>query len=146
MLMTEENIDIFYREYKKQLNKTIKYAKSRGGIITPRGENVMNRTEFKTYFIGFAADSGEKSGMKIARDIAKDQVYELSHKQAVRAAERAATLFGDTYNINEIMRYRIGARKEIFDYQHERIRDLMKSGLTIKEAKKAVSQEIWGSL
>lgn len=91
----EENIDIYYREYKKQFEKTTRYVKSRGGRVDEEyQENRLTKDEFRVEFIS-AIDSNPNVGAKkLVQDMAKSDVYTFSKSQAYKAAEREAALSG----------------------------------------------------
>lgn len=93
MLLTEKNFDIWYKEYQTQYDRTKKYVKARGGQI--RDINPMTRRDFKTNFIGAHADNPQLTAKKLAQKMAKEELYEISWKQA----EAAATHLGEELGI-----------------------------------------------
>lgn len=143
----EGNIDFYYREYKKQFDKTTKYVKSRGGRVQEEyQENRLTRDEFAVEFIS-AIDSNPNVGAKkLVQDMAKEHVYDFSREQAYKAAEREAALTGVELTQQLINSYRMGYNKNIFEIAKHAYREFRKVLGSSTAARIKVSQEIWGSV
>ena len=91
----ERNIDVYYREYNKQFDKTTKYVKSRGGKVQKEyQEDRLTKSEFKTEFISAVDSNPNVSAKRLVQNMAKEHVYDFSKEQARKAAEREAVLIG----------------------------------------------------
>ena len=142
----EENIDIYYKEYQKQFEKTTKYVKSRGGRVDEEyQENRLTKDEFRVEFIS-AIDSNPNVGAKkLVQDMAKSDVYTFSKSQAYKAAEREAALSGITLTQQLIYSYRAGFNTNIYEVSKQLYREYKKILGSATEARIKVSQEVWGS-
>lgn len=107
MLLNETNYKIWYRAYSKQFDTTTKYVKSRKGIPATR-EKVSYET-FKEYFIEEHTDNPNLSGMQISKSLAKEQIYQSTHRQAIALAKAHAKHFGGESSMFLEMQYRMGA-------------------------------------
>ena len=145
MLITDTNIDIWYREYLKQYEKTKKYVTSRGGKV--RDIMPSSKHDFKIDFISTASDNKKLSGTRIAQNLAKQELYETSWRQAEVFAKAHAKEFGGTANLNLIQRYRMHAvqGQNIWNVVSERRKELRDSGVSTYAANMIVGQEFFGS-
>jgi hypothetical protein len=145
MLITDKNIDIWYREYLKQYEKTKKYVTSRGGKV--RDIKPSSRQDFKVDFLSSISDENKLSGTKIAQNLAKQELYETSWKQAEKYAKAHVEKFGGEVNLNLIQRYRMNAVRgqNIWNVIKERRRELKFDGLSTYSANMIIGQEFFGS-
>jgi len=146
MLITEQNIDIWYREYKAQRARSEKYVQSRKGVT--RELPVSSRAEFKLDFLTAVSDNPKLSGKQIAQKMAKEETYTLSNKQVTKIAEAMSTYHGIPVTPQLVAQIRVGATgadpfwATITARQYE----LKGNGMSWDEVKVIVSQEFFGSL
>lgn len=107
MLITEQNIDIWYREYKAQRQRSEKYVKSRKGVT--RGLPVSTRAEFKLDFLTTVSDNPKLSGKQIAQKMAKDETFPLTNKQVMNIAKAISTYHGIPVTPQLVAQIRVGA-------------------------------------
>lgn len=143
MLLIKENIDIWYREYARQFEKSVKYIKSRKG--STRGLKPLSRRDFQYDFISQTYDNPNLSGAQIARKMAKQEVFPQSWKQAEKHAEAHVAKFGGKVDIGLITKYRIQSEDRIFELQEERRVELKQKGFSSNEIALLISQEFYGS-
>ena len=145
MLITDGNIDIWYREYLKQYEKTKKYVTSRGGTV--RDIKPSSRNDFKIDFISSVSENKKESGTRIAQKLAKQELYETSWTQAERFAKAHVEKFGGEVNANLIQRYRMNAvhDQNIWNVITERRKELRINGLSTYAANLIIGQEFFGS-
>lgn len=143
MLFNKENFDIWYRQYQEQYKRTTKYITSRGGTV--RDTTPLTRTEFEIDFKSMVADNPKKSGVQIAKMMAKQELYETSFSQARRYAEAHVSEFGGVVDINLIQKYRLGTQTDIFETIKEFRNQMKLSGFTNQAAALMISQEFFGS-
>ena len=145
MLITDGNIDIWYREYLKQYEKTKKYVTSRGGKV--RDIKPSSKSDFKIDFISSVSENKKVSGTRIAQNLAKQELYETSWNQAERFAKAHVEKFGGEVNINLIQRYRMNAvsGQNIWSVISERRTELRANGLSSYSANLIIGQEFFGS-
>lgn len=113
--MTTHDLDIYYSAYLKQRAKTLKYIKSRKGIIPTFGEKPISKRDFKMDIESIKSDNPKESYVAIAKRYAKNQLYEYSFKEAERRAEAHITRYGGKVDVNLIQRYRMQSERQIFD-------------------------------
>lgn len=143
MLVTKQNIDIWYREYQAQFKRSEKFVKSRKGKT--RGLKMLSRNEFEMDFRSEVFDNPKKSGTQIAQSMAKQEVYGVSQKQAVKSAEIHVSEFGGDLTPDLINRYRTQSISDIFDIQNKRRDELKAEGRKSSEIALIISQEFYGS-
>lgn len=143
MLITETNIDIWYREYLKQYNKSTKYIKSRKGAL--RGLTPSSRNEFKVDFISETYDNPKLSGKQIAQRMAKSEVYPQTWKQATVHAEAHARETGEQVTLDLINRYRTQSESTITDMVRARRAELKLQGYSSSDINLMIGQEFYGS-
>lgn len=145
MLITDKNIDIWYKEYRDQYARSTKYIKSRKGIT--RGLPELSRKEFEMDFKSAARDKDnlKKSGTQIAKSMAKQEVFGLSFKQARAASEAHIEKFGGTLTTEFINEYRLQKVKDIFPLISARGKELKKLGKASDEIALIIGQEFFGS-
>lgn len=139
MLITEENIKIWYREYVKQFEKTTKYVKARKGQV--RGTAPSSYHWFKTDFMSEVKDPSVKSGAQLARKMAKAEVYTVSSKQARLAAETLSKKTGKRLTPNMLASFKLNLFKQTEEY-----RASLDSTLSATEKNKLIAQNFFGSL
>ena len=114
MLINEQNLKLWYREYKKQFEKTTKYVKSRGGQV--RTGSASDYEWFKTDFMSEALGS-KLSGKQIAQKMAKAEVYTVSSKQARLAAETLSNKTGKKLTPNMLASFKLNLFKQTEEYR-----------------------------
>jgi hypothetical protein len=107
LLINEQNLNVWYRAYNKQFDTTTKYIKSRKG--QPQVTQKVKFEVFKEYFLTLHAENPSQSGMSIAKDLAKDQLYAISYKQARSLARAHVKQFGGESSINLEQMYRVNS-------------------------------------
>lgn len=143
MLLTKTNLDIWYKEYRAQYDRTKKYIKSRKG--TYRDVEPMTRKEFAVDFESMVNDNPKVSGKKIAQTMAKQELYTTSYGQAKKYAEAHVAAFGGEVNINLIQQYRIEVRTDIFTVIKQVRRQMKDEGFDNGAIATVISQEFFGS-
>lgn len=143
MLINDTNIDIWYREYRRQYDKSVKYVKSRKGVV--RGLEPLSRQEFKVDFISETFDNPKLSGNQIAQRMAKAEVYPQSWKQATVHAEAHARETGEKVTMDLINRYRVQSEATITDMVRARRAELKLEGYSANEINMLIGQEFYGS-
>lgn len=143
MLITNENIDIWYKEYKAQFERSTKYVKSRKGAT--RGLTMSSKSEFRMDLLSEHYDNPKLSGTQIAKKIAKSEVFAVSHKQATKSAEAHVNEFGGRVTMDLINKYRTQSISDIFDVAEARRSELRRQGLSSSEIAFAIGQEFFGS-
>ena len=136
MLIVEENLHIWYREYKKQFEKSKKWISSRGGQI--RFNTPSNYTDFKTDFLSQVSDNPTKSGKQIAQKMAKAEAFSVTTKQAEKAAEAFAKKRGIQVTQPLVNQFRLN----LFEQTEEYRKTL--SGSTYAQ-NKMIAQHFFGS-
>lgn len=144
MLITKTNLDIWYNEYRAQYTRSTKYIKSRGG--KPSDLTPLTRAEFEVDFQSMHFDKPKLSGKQLAQRMAKDEVYVVSSKQAIKRAEAESRVTGKPVDVNMITGYMMGTRQNLWDELKE-FRALSKElGNNSYQTNLLISQEIFGSL
>lgn len=143
--MTTHDLDIYYSAYLKQRAKTIKYIKSRKGIIPTFGENPISKRDFEMDIKSIKLDNPKESYVAIAKKYAKEQLYEYSFKEAERRAEAHITRYGGQIDVNLIQRYRMQSERQIFDDILVTRTSLKANGMSNKDIEIFISQEFFGS-
>ena len=147
MLLTQSNLDYAYSEYQKQFEKTKKYISSRGG--SHRLITMMNRSDFEVDFRSVVYEDPQKAQKKgwkaISRDLAKQDLYEVSWKQAERFARAHVDEFGGTFNVTLAQKYRMKTEDKIFDVIKKRRSELSGEGYSGGYIRSKISQEFFGS-
>lgn len=143
MLITTENIDIWYKYYTEQYFKSTKNVKRLGGQT--RGLDMLSRAEFEMDFLAEAADKPSMSGTVLAKKMAKQDVYGQTEKQATKQAEVYAEREGIEVNRSLINRFKAQAMPEFFNEIDLRREELKKEGYTSKMIAILIGQEFFGS-
>lgn len=143
MLITEQNLTIWYNEYKKQYKKSEKFVKSRSGRT--RELPMLSKTEFDMDFRAEVYDNPKASGKEIAQKMAKQDVYGQTAKQARKQAEAYVEMFGGHVTGDLINRFRAQSMTEFFDIIEARREELKNSGLASSTVKIMIGQEFFGS-
>lgn len=143
MLITKENIDIWYNEYKEQYKRSEKYIKGRKG--TSRGLVMSNRKDFESDFISVHFDNPKLSGKQLAKKMAKEEVFATSYKQAFKAAEAHVDKLGGKLTPNLITEYRLRTTGDIYPLITDRRAELFTLGKSAEEVALIISQEFFGS-
>ena len=73
--MTTRDLDIYYSAYLKQRAKTMKYIKSRKGIIPSFGKNPVSKRDFELDLKAAKLENPKESYVAIAKKYAKEQLY-----------------------------------------------------------------------
>ena len=153
MLITEQNLDIWYKAYRKQFDATSKRLKSRGLKIRQISNNgklqdvkPLTRAQFAGDFKSELADitaSGKyKSGERIAQSMAKTEVYAQSYEQAKKAAQNAVDTRGKTMSTSLIEYFRSGSWWEVVQQKRAELAEL---GYNTYEQNLQISEEFYGS-
>lgn len=143
MLLTKENIDIYYRTYLKQFKTTKKYIESRKGTV--RMSTPMTRSEFETDFVSTVYDEPNKSGNQIAKKMAKQDLFKVSYAQGVRIAEAHERLFGEKATIDLIQKYRLQIKDSIWNEVELARANLKTQGFKNDAIKIIIGQQFFGS-
>lgn len=146
ILLNESNIDHYYREYLRQYKKTKDYITQRGGKMRDLGP--LNREHFKIDFISELFDKPKTAAIRIARGMAKDEIFIMSYARAEKMARAHADAYGVELTIELIMRYRMEAHKgrpTIWDIINKRREQLKEEGLSTYKSNEKVGQEYFGS-
>lgn len=136
MLVNETNLQIWYRAYKKQFEKTTKYVKSRKGqtrLSTP-----SNYSDFKLDFKSQLKDS-KLSGKQLAQKMAKQEVFYVSKKQAQTAAREYARQMGQRFDYGLMTKMRLS----LFEQTQEYRKTL--TGMSSYQQNKLIAQHFFGS-
>lgn len=107
MLITEQNIDIWYREYLAQRKRSEKYVKSRKGVL--RGLEVSTRAQFRKDLVTNASDNPKLSGKQLAQKMAKEEVFSLTSAEAMARAKAMSTYHGIPVTPQLVAQIRVGA-------------------------------------
>lgn len=140
MLIVEENIQLWYREYKKQFEKSKKWITSRGGQI--RFNTPSNYTDFKTDFLTQVTHNPTKSGKQIAQKIAKEEAFSVTTKQAEKAAEFHARKEGVKLTQPLVNKFRLNLFEQTEEYRRT---DPEMRGKTTYGQNKLIAQHFFGS-
>lgn len=143
MLLTEQNIDIWYRVYKKQYETTKKYITSRKGSYRDIG--MMSRDDFETDFRAMVSDNPKLGGTAIAKKMAKQDLYTTSYAQGKRLAEAHTDVFGGEVDIQIIQKYRLGLTSDIFNIIQAVRKDMKSQGFSNNAIAIMISQQFFGS-
>ena len=141
-LLTDSNIDFWFKQYRAKYARSKKYAERQGGEV--RDVPPLSRKEFEIDFRSEIEDNPNLSGSKIAQKMAKDDVYTHSFKQARAAAKAIAEKEGREITSKDIINIRTNATgfwNDLGSYNNE----LKKSGLNSKQRRLKISQEFFGS-
>lgn len=144
MLLIKENLDIWYRAYKAQYDRTTKYIKSRKGKMRDT-DGPMTRKEFEIDFRSMVFDHPKKSGKQLAEMMAKQELYTRSYAQAKKYAEAHVAAFGDEVNINLIQQYRMQSREDVFTTIKRVRRRMRDDGFDSGAITILIGQEFFGS-
>ena len=113
MILSNENINIWYKDYVKKYNNIKKFIKSRGGISL--NIPMLSKQAFEIDFRSIAYDYPNTNGKKLAETLAQNQLYTKSSKQARKAAEAEMSKLGTPVALQIITEYRLGIRTNIWD-------------------------------
>lgn len=141
-LLTKTNIDIWFREYSKQFDTTKKYVKSRGGKV--RDIEPLSRAEFEIDLRSELEDRPGKSGSQIAKQMAKDDLYLHSYKQAKALAKAEAEREGKPLRGRDIEKIRFENTNLWSDIETTN-QELKNAGFIGKERKQKIGQQFYGS-
>ena len=141
-LLTKTNIDIWFREYSKQFATTKKYVKSRGGKF--RDIEPLSRAEFEIDLRSELEDRPGKSGSQIAKQMAKDDLYLHSYKQAKALAKAEAEREGKPLRGQDIDNIRLEKTNLWSDIETTN-QELKNAGFSGKERKLKIGEQFYGS-
>lgn len=145
------NYEKMYTEYILQFEASKKYAKSRGGKVRtlPDGSEFTHSTfsEFKIDLISAMEDNPRKGPKSLAKQLAKDEVYETSSAQAKKLAEIHEKVFGEKASLSVITKYRIGVDTGLWEKINQARRELKEQDPTLSAYKinLIIGQEFFGS-
>jgi len=143
--MTIHDLNIYYDAYLKQRRKTLKYIKSRNGIIPSFGKDPVSKRDFELDLKAAKLENPKESYVAIAKKYAKEQLYEYSFKEAERRAEAHVRSFGGQVDVNLIQQYRMQNRRELYDAIQVERTSLKSKGFTNDQIEIYISQEFFGS-
>lgn len=143
--MTTHDLDIYYSAYLKQRAKTMKYIKSRNGIIPSFGKDPVSKRDFELDLKAAKLENPKESYVAIAKKYAKEQLYEYSFKESTRRAEAHALRYGEKVSINLIQKYRMQSERQIFDDIQTTWSTLKAKGFKNDAIQLFISQEFFGS-
>lgn len=143
--MTTHDLDIYYSAYLKQRAKTMKYIKSRKGIIPSFGTDPVSKRDFELDLKAAKLENPKESYVAIAKKYAKEQLYEYSFKESTRRAEAHAARYGEKVSINLIQKYRMQSERQIFDDIQATWSSLKAKGFKNDAIQLFISQEFFGS-
>lgn len=141
-LLTDSNIDFWFKQYRSQYDRSKKYAERQGGEV--RDIPPLSRKEFEIDFRSEVEDNPELSGTKIAQKMAKDDVYTHSFKQARAAAKAKAEKEGRAISGEDIWNIRLNSTG-FWDDVRSFANKLKIKGLSGKEQRLKVGQQFFGS-
>lgn len=145
--MRRYNIDYekMYGEYIYQYSKTKKYAKSRGGRI--RDLEVSSFKDFITDFKSALEDNPKMGPKQVARQMAKDELYETTSAQARKLAKVHEEIFGEKVSIKTITQYRLGLDKQLWNAIGQRRAQIREENpqLSTYKVNLLIGQEFFGS-
>lgn len=143
MILSNENINIWYKDYVKKYNNIEKFIKSRGG--TSSNIPMLSKQAFKTDFISMSYDYPNINGKKLAETLAQNQLYTKSSKQARKAAEAEMSKLGTPVSLQIITEYRLGIRTNIWDAIKHKKKVMRWQGHDEEYIVLKISQEFFGS-
>lgn len=141
-LLTKTNIDFWFRQYSNQFDTTKKYVKSRGGKV--RDVEPLSRADFEIDFRSELEDKPGKSGSQIAKQMAKDDLYLHSFKQAKALAKAEAEREGKPLRGQDIENIRLG-KKNVWSDIATTNQELKNAGFSGKERSIIIGQQFYGS-
>ena len=143
MILSDDNIKIWYTEYLKQYERTKKYVKSHGGKVRDIAPSSLR--DFKIDFITASYES-KRGGFEIAKKMAKEELYQDSWKRSTALSKAHVKLYGGTLNLNLIQSYRMNAvrGKNVLDEIRSRREQLKRNNEDIN-INLIISQEFFGS-
>lgn len=131
-----------YKTYVARYNK--KAVKSYVGM-----EEIYNFEEFRAVYSALEADriseikAGKRKVANITQDlIARQELYELTMKQAKVVQKRMEELYGEKISIRQI---RLGKTGEFWDDVRQAQQDLKSQGIVGKENAKIIASTFFGS-
>ena len=132
-----------YKTYVARYNK--KAVKSYVGL-----EEVYNFEEFRAVYSALEADriseikAGKRKVLNITQDlIARQELYELTMKQARVVQKRMEELYGEKVSIRQI---RLGKTGAFWDDVRQVQQDLKSQGIVGKENAKVIASTFFGSV
>ena len=143
MILSNENINIWYKDYVKKYNNIKKFIKSRGGISL--NIPMLSKQAFEIDFRSIAYDYPNTNGKKLAEKLAQNQLYTKTSAQAKKAAEAEMRQVGTPVSLQIISEYMLGTRTVTWD-NIKQTRKIMKAqGFTNEAAALFIAQEFFGS-
>lgn len=145
MILSERNIDIWYKAYVAQYKGTTEYARRLGGTI--RDSKMYTRDKFKYFFLREVSSGTKVGGKKIAQTMAKDQLYLLSHRQAETRARAVADYRGTKFSLHSVMMQRlmIDPSQDFWGAVRGRRAEYRELGYASSEIIMALGQDFFGS-
>lgn len=143
MILSNENINIWYKDYVKKYNNVKKFIKSRGGISL--NIPILSRQAFEIDFRSITYDYPNINGKKLAEKLAQNQLYIRTLEQSKKAAEAEMRQVGTPVSLQIITEYMLGIRTVAWD-NIKQTRKIMKAqGFTNEAAELFISQEFFDS-
>lgn len=142
MILSNDNIKIWYAEYLKQYERTKKYVKSHGGKV--RDITPSSLRDFKIDFITASYES-KRGAFEIAKKMAKEELYLNSWKRSLALAKAHVRKYGGVLNLNLIQSYRMQAVRGNNIVNDIRLRrEQLKSSEEDVNIELTISQEFFG--
>ena len=134
-----------YEEYLTQHKKTTAYAIKRGGSI--RDIKPSSYKDFKTDFNTALIENPKKSPKALAREMAKDELFETSSKQARKLAEVHEQVFGEKVSIGTISKYRLGIDTGLWDVikEQRKLEKELRPEASTYVINKIIAEQFFGS-
>lgn len=145
MILSDKNLDIWYKDYLKKFKNVSKFITRKGG--TPRSTKPMSRREFGMDFISMTYDYPNTNGKKIAETMAQQELYSKSYAQSKKIAEAEFKMTGQKpKNVMEvILQYRMDTRQSVWSNIRSTRALMKKQGFTNESITLLISQEFFGS-
>ena len=145
MILSERNIDIWYKAYVAQYKGTTQYAKRLGGTL--RESKMYTRDKFRYLFLTEIDNGTKLVGKKLAQTMAKDQLYLLSHRQAETRARGVAKYRGTKFSLHSVMMQRLMAdpSEDFWGSVMERKAEYREMGYASSEIKMFLGQDFFSS-
>lgn len=145
MILSERNIDIWYKAYVAQYKGTTQYAKRLGGTL--RESKMYTRDKFRYLFLTEIDNGTKLVGKKLAQTMAKDQLYLLSHRQAETRAKAVSKYRGTKFSLNAIMMQRLMAdpSEDLWSAVREREAEYKEFGFSLLQVDMFIGQDFFSS-
>lgn len=113
LLGTKFNYRIWYNEYTKKKSNTEKFIDRQHG--TRLNTTTLSHNAFITEFTKLAEANPTKSGTWVAEELAKDQIYLYTSKQANKRAEIYSKRTGEKFTQRLVNKFKFGQMETALD-------------------------------